>query len=137
MERRERSVPIQSVHSTCQTIAIHYEGEHAFFGGGINVGLSNNYKTKLSYYDESNNLLFSESSSKSILAEKFKNQSHLEVIGGLKFNTKTNFSLKPFLKMSIPVQPIFDPNHSGNAAFSMHAFAFNLGLILDIGFINK
>ena len=56
---------------------------------------------------------------------------------GKKFLRAKYKTLKPFLKMSIPVQPIFDPNHSGNAAFSMHAFAFNLGLILDIGFINK
>jgi hypothetical protein len=115
---------------------LNYEGNHAFIGGGFNIGVSNNYKTKLSYYDESGTFIFSESGTKSIITDEFENQTHIEIIGGLKFNTSTVFAFKPFIKASLPVKPIYDSKTPDNTAYDMFAILINFGLIVDIGMLD-
>lgn len=114
---------------------LNYEAEHAFIGGGFNIGLSNNYRTSLSFYDESETILFSESGTQSLITDEFDNQSHFEIIGGFKIKTNTILEVKPFIKASIPLQPVYDSNSPTNTAYDMFAVLMNFGLIIDIGLL--
>jgi hypothetical protein len=116
---------------------VTYEGLSAFAGGGLSAGISNKYKTKFSYYTQTGTLLFSESSEESLLTNKFYNQIHLDFLGGFKVKTKTSLTIKPYIKVSLPLSPIYDSGAPPNTAYDMYAGFVNIGLILDLGLLYK
>lgn len=114
---------------------LHYEGRHAFIGGGLNFGLINKYITHLSYYDQEGNFIYSEKDTRTFLTDEFLNQSHFDILAGLKFTTKSKIAFKPFVKANLPFKPIYDSNSPSNTAFDMHAYQLNLGLIVEFGLV--
>lgn len=112
-----------------------YEGRYAFAGAGFNIGLYNKYNTTISYYTEDGTFIHEEEDNVSYLSNKFKNQSHFELIFGLKINTKSKFTFKPFINLSIPFTALYKSDAPSNVAFDMYAYPVCFGVITEFDLI--
>jgi len=114
---------------------LYYNRKKMFFGGGVNVGFDSKYYTKIDYYFNDSDLLFSENDSKSFLSSNFYNQSHIDLIIGLKLNTKTSFSFRPFARFSIPFTSLYQTNMNSYSLSGMKAYPFTFGVIIDCSLV--
>lgn len=113
-----------------------YERRRVFFGGGCNIGVANKYKSTIEYYLNDSELVYSEEDTCSLLSSSFYYQSHFDVTFGLKFNTKTSFSFRPFTKISIPFTSLYATKSNSYSNKLMHAYPVTIGVIVEFGLVD-